>query len=156
MAESPDTNNSVGDATSKEPVNLQKAASGLVDPRNTIKSLVFNFHTLMLIFVIFGAVHVFNMIFPKKATNSQSQNSSLTIEKGAHVDKLVFANKQEQEVKKKTVGLEVGISSVDAEVGFVKYINDNNYVTLGPRFRFEKDSDGKQEVMPFVRYHHDF
>ncbi len=155
MATDSNTNNS--DASKNpEPITLQKAASGLVDPKNTIKSLVFNFHTLVMVLMVLGGVQLFNWVFPKKPNNNQTQNSSLTIEKGAHVEKLVFANKQEQDVKKKTVGLTVAVSSMDAELGFVKYINDNSSVTIGPRFKFEKDSDGKQNVMPFVRYTHDF
>ncbi len=142
--------------TNPEPITLQKAASGLVDPKNTIKSLVFNFHTLLLGLVILGGVHLFQMVFPPKATNSQKQVSSINVGKDSGVNTINVYNKQEQDVKKKTVGLAVAVSSVDAELGFVKYLNDNSSITLGPRFGFGKDSDGKQSVTPFVRYTHDF
>lgn len=137
-----------------EEISIQKAAGGLVDPKNTIKSLVFNFHTFMLALVILGGIHIWQLIFPKKANQVQKQSSSIVFGKDSGVQTVNVVNQQDQNSQKKNVGLELTASSEDVSLHFKKYFNDNLFVSVGPKWKYDGDTENR--VLPEIRVGYDF
>lgn len=136
-----------------EKITFSKAASGICSPKNYVKLGVHSINIFILVLVVFGGLSLWNKIFPKKQT--QTQTSSLVVEKGANIENLTVHSSQTQTSEKKTVALEFSASSADAAVMFKKYINENWYVGAGARWDYQKKEDELQ-AKPEIKLGVDF
>lgn len=139
----------------KDPITLSKAVHGIANPKNFVKLGVQGINASLVILTILGIVFVWNLFFPKKNVQTQKQSSNITFQKDSGVDSVTIVNSQDQQKQKKTVGLEGSISSEDAGVGFVKYINDNWAVVVGGRWKFDAEDD-TNSVVPEIKVRYDF
>jgi len=138
-----------------DPLSWSKFFSGIGNIKNFAKLACYGINILLIVLLVAGGLFIWNKFNPKKAAiPQQTQTGNLTIQPGANVAHLDF-NNQETVAPKKTVGLEATASSVDAGVGFVKYINDNWAVVVGGRWNYDTDDD-ENAVVPEVKVRYDF
>jgi len=137
-----------------ERVSFKKAVSGLIEPKNYIKAGVFSFNIGIMVLLVIGCIAVFNFFFAKKGVTTQKQTTSVQLQKGSKVDNLYVVSNQEDS-KKKSVGLEGALTSDSLETVFVKYINDNLSAGVGIRYNFNAD-DNDSEFSPVVKVRWDF
>ena len=144
------------DETPKEGLSWSKFFSGIGNPRNFAKIASHGLNILLVVLLVAGGLFIWGKLAPKKPTPiTQTQTGQLTIESGANVESVYLNTQKATEAPKKTVGLEATVSSVDAGIGFVKYINDNWAVVVGGRWSYDTDDD-ENAVVPEIKVRYDF
>lgn len=143
----------------EEKITIGKAVSGICKPKNFVKLGIQSINLGLIIVLLLGGITIFKFFFPNKnkQIQNQRQTSSVVFERESGIDNvtIVTSQDQKQEEQKRIVGLEVSLTSDDAGVGVVKYINDNLAVTGGIRYRFDAKDD-ENEVVPEIKLRWDF
>ena len=141
--------------TVNDKISWNKFVSGIGTPKSFVKIASYGINILLIILLLSGGLFIWDKFSPKKpAPITQTQTGELTIEAGANVAHIDF-NTQQATAPKKTVGLEATVSSTDAGIGFVKYINDNWAVVIGGRWSYDREDD-ENAVVPEIKIRYDF